>query len=202
MQSVSCVHPVQIQGIGHPAPAAGGDMLSTLARTQKHAGQFVCEIDSPAAAQWDPIAREFGEALAPSQRPEVSHLLLRRYGKPAAWARVLLGRSWRGGQAVICAGLFWHRRGESPDQAIYRAALGAIVQEYCIRRGHRLRLHADAGYCAEEIKILRAFGFVAMNGAYAFRMPPASRISGHAADAMRLVQRIISPRRGGDCPVS
>jgi hypothetical protein len=203
MQSVSCVHPVQIQGVGHPEPQPG-DMLSTLARTQKHAGQFICEIDTLAAAQWDPMAREFGgmgEALAPSH--EVSHLLVRRHGKPVAWARIVIGRSWRGGQAVIGAGLFWHRRDENPEQTIYRAALGAIVQEYCIRRGHRLRFHADAEYCAEEIEVLRAFGFVAtMNGAYVFRMPPSSRIIGHVIDALRVVQRVILPSRADSCPVS
>lgn len=178
-------------------------MLSTLARTQKHVGQFVCEIDGHDANAWESIARAFesesGSDTSRAWRQEFSHLLLWRHGEAVAGARVAIGKlpGFRG-HAVVRGGPLWRRPDVNPDPTIYRAALGALVQEYCIRRGHRLTImpHAGSELHAQEVLALRLFGFASeMTGGYSFRTPSSPwRIMGVALGILLSVQRTIMGR--------
>src|SRR3989304_7525011 len=125
-------------------------MQLALAKLEKHGskGEFTCQIDAVPAAEWDQIAGDFEDLnydqiacySAGQWGDPVSHLLLRRDRIPAAGARVAiitLPRFSRG-LAFLRFGPFWRRRGHDADIGMYRAAIGALVQEYCIRPGHFL----------------------------------------------------------------
>jgi Acetyltransferase (GNAT) domain len=146
------------------------DMLSALSRLEKH-GKIECEIDTLAAAEWDRIASEFDDQnydqiacySAGQWGDRVSHILLRRHGKPIAGARVAIITlpAIRHGLAFLRFGPFWRRHGETSDIATYRAAIGALVHEYCVRRGHFLTVipRPNPEFYAEETKVLAEFGF-------------------------------------------
>jgi hypothetical protein len=181
------------------------DMLSALARLERHSVEFGCEVDTIDAVEWDHIANEFDDLRddqmasysAGQWGNRASHLLLRQHGKPVAGARVaisplpVLAR----GLAVLRFGPFWHRRGEPADLTMYRAALGAIVQEYSLHRGHYLTViphpHSES-YLAETLALLE-FGFRSTRQAGEFDYCPRSpaRIMGGAVYAMRALQRTM-----------
>ncbi|WP_315928679.1 GNAT family N-acetyltransferase [Mesorhizobium sp. SP-1A] len=132
---------------------------------------YSVEVDCIADEEWDGIAAAFAD-INPEQtaayagnhwKGRDSHLLLRRNGEPVAGARValvglpLVGR----GLAFLRFGPFW-RQGEAADPETYRAVIAALINEYCIARGHCLtilpRPHPD--YHRVECGWLRDLGFV------------------------------------------
>lgn len=138
------------------APGAG------LARPASH--PYSVEVDNVADDRWDRIASDFAD-INPEQtacyasqhwKGRDSHLLLSRNGEPVAGARVatvglpLIGR----GLAFLRFGPFWRRQGTPEDPEIYRAMIAALVQEYCVARGHCLTVlprphpHHHAAECA------------------------------------------------------
>lgn len=147
------------------------DMLSALARLQKHGGELECEVDTVSAAEWDRIVSEFDDLnydqiacySAGQWGDRVSHLLLRRHGKAVAGARVAIITlpGFSRGLAFLRFGPFWRRHGEQADPSMYRAAIGALVQEYCIRRGHCLTVipRPNPEFYAQETPVLVDFGF-------------------------------------------
>jgi Acetyltransferase (GNAT) domain len=165
---------------GEPQPAIVASasldahgMRSALARLEKHGlgGGFECQVDSVCAAAWDEIAGEFNDLnydqiarySAGQWGERVSHLLLRRHGVPAAGARVAVIRlpGFSRGLAFLRFGPFWRRRDQAPDIAVYRAAIGALVQEYCMRRGHFLTVipRPNPEFYQRECEVLSEFGF-------------------------------------------
>ena len=186
-------------------------MASALARLGKHAAQFECEIDTIDAAEWDCIACEFDHvhddqfaSCSAGQRGDrVSHLLLRQHGKLIAGARLAIVTlpGFACGLAVLCFGPFWRRCGEAADLTMYRAALGAIVQEYALRRGHYLtiipRPHPE--FYGQETQALLEFGFGVSRatGAYDYSAQSSARIMGSAIYAIRGLQRTIRRWRYG-----
>jgi hypothetical protein len=204
MQSASnrVHHPADIESAAPSAETR--DMVSALARLQKHVGQFACEIDTLDAAGWEHFARDFddlndSQIAGHSARQcdgRISYLLLRRQGRPVAGARasVITHPAVSGGVTSLHFAPLWRRRGETVDLTIYRAALGAIVQEYCIRRGHRLAIIpcANSEFHKDETKELADFGFAATtSGEYRYWSRPSARITGNAIDALQGVQRTI-----------
>lgn len=159
-----------------PAPTGGLDahgMRSALAKLEKHAAsaRFECQVDSVPAAEWDRTAGEFEDLnydqiacySAGQWGDRVSHLLLRRDGIPVAGARaaIITLPGFSRGLAFLRFGPFWRRRGEDADITMYRAAIGALVQEYCIRRGHFLTVvpRPNPEFYQRECEVLSSFGF-------------------------------------------
>jgi len=133
---------------------------------------YTVEVDSVPNETWDEIVSGFADAhheqtacyASHHWKGRDSHLLLRRGAEPVAGARVtifklpVLGR----GLAFARFGPFWRAEGREADPAIYRAAVGALVQEYALSRGHCLTIlprpspvHQD-----QEYALLRDMGFV------------------------------------------
>jgi len=148
-------------------------MQLALAKLEKHGskGEFTCQIDAVPAAEWDQIAGDFEDLnydqiacySAGQWGDRVSHLLLRRDRIPVAGARVAiitLPRFSRG-LAFLRFGPFWRRRGHDADIGMYRAAIGALVQEYCIRQGHFLTVipRPNPEFYQQECRVLADFGF-------------------------------------------
>lgn len=146
-------------------------MLSALARLQAHGGEFECKVDTVAAPEWDRVASQFDDLSydqiacysAGQWGDRTSHLLLRRHGEVVAGARLAIIKlpGIRRGLAFLRFGPFWRRHGQPPDIRIYRAALGALVQEYCFRRGHCLTVipRPNPEFYAQESRVLAEFGF-------------------------------------------
>lgn len=148
-------------------------MLSALSRLEKFGsnGVFECQVDTVPGAEWDRIASEFDDLnydqiacySAGQWGSRVSHLLLRRDGVPVAGARVAIVTmpGFSRGLAFLRFGPFWRRRGMAPDISMYRAAIGALVQEYCMRRGHCLTVipRPNPEFYERERDVLSDFGF-------------------------------------------
>jgi hypothetical protein len=129
------------------------------------------EVDTVPAAAWDELAGEFDDLnydqiarYAAGQWGEhVSHLLLRREGEAVAGARtaIITLPGMQRGLAFLRFGPFWRRRGGTPDLTAYRAAIAALVEEYCLRRGHCLTVipRPNPEFYAQETAILAEFGF-------------------------------------------
>ena len=180
-------------------------MLSALARLERHSAEFACEVDTVDPLEWDRIASEFDDPQLDQTTSysawwwgnRVSHLLLRQHGKPVAGACIAIATlpGFARGLAVLRFGPFWHRRGETADLTIYRAALGAIVQDYSLRKGHYLTIipHPQLGFCLQETRALTEFGFrnSRQAGAYDYCARASARIMGRAIYAMRSLQRTI-----------
>ena len=148
-------------------------MASALARLEKHSsnGTFECQVDSVPAADWDQTAGDFDDLnydqiacySAGQWGDRVSHLLLRHDGIPVAGARIAIITlpGFSRGLAFLRFGPFWRRCSQVADISIYRAAIGALVQEYCIRRGHFLTVipRPNAEFYQRECDVLSSFGF-------------------------------------------
>ncbi|MEX0753093.1 MAG: GNAT family N-acetyltransferase [Xanthobacteraceae bacterium] len=148
-------------------------MLSALAKLEKHGlnAKFECQVDAVPATEWDKIAGAFDDLSydqiacysAGQWGERVSHLLLRRDGEPVAGARVAVIAlpGFSRGLAFLRFGPFWRRRDQAPDIVNYRAAIGALVQEYCIRRGHCLTVipRPNPEFYRQECDVLAGFGF-------------------------------------------
>ncbi len=148
-------------------------MLSALARLEKHSinARFECQVDTVPAAEWDRIASDFDDLnydqiacySAEQWGDRLSHLLLRRDGVPVAGARaaVITLPGISRGVAFLRFGPFWRPRGQAPDITLYRAAIGALVQEYCMRRGLHLTVipRPNPEFYQQECDVLASFGF-------------------------------------------
>lgn len=136
------------------------------------ADRYSVEIDSVASDAWDVIASGFAD-IHPEQtacyasnhwKGHDSHLLLRHNGEPVAGARVaivglpLIGR----GLAFLRFGPFWRKQKAEADPEIYRTMIAALVEEYCVTRGHCLTIlsRPHPHYHALECGLLRDLGFV------------------------------------------
>ena len=131
------------------------------------------EIDRLAPETWDRLIGDFDD-LALEQTAcyadghwgptHTSHLVLRRDGRAAADARVALmvPPGLRHGLAYVRFGPFWRRCDAAPDPSLYRALIGALIEEYCIRRGHCLSVipRPHPVYHDLESGILAEHGFV------------------------------------------
>jgi hypothetical protein len=172
------MHPVRVRNpdnleITSPGAPEARDMLSALARLKKHgaAGEFDCEIDEVADADWDRLAGQFDDIsydqtasfAAGLWGDRTSHLMLRRGGEVVAGARLAIFRlpGFSRGLAFLRFGPFWRRHGQKPDISIYRAVVGAVAHEYCIRHGHFLSIipRANPEFYSQESEVLAEFGF-------------------------------------------
>jgi hypothetical protein len=173
----STVSPVRDSPVTIEAPPLspeGGDDLASALERQDLPGDtplIECEIDAIAPIAWDRIASEFDDlnydqiaCYSEGQWGErVSHLLLRHQGIAVAGARaaIITLPGFSRGLAFLRFGPFWRRRGQPPDIRMYRAAIGALVQEYCIRRGHCLTVipRPNPKFYRQECDVLSDFGF-------------------------------------------
>ena len=121
--------------------ALGGDVLCPASSV---------EIDRVDRSGWYAILDGFDDAnifqtwdygrIAHAGR-ELSHLVVRRAGRPVAAVQVLLRRlPGIGGLALVMWGPMWHPRGQGPDHTALLTALHALKAEYADRRGLLLRL--------------------------------------------------------------
>jgi hypothetical protein len=134
----------------------------------KPAAALACgvEVDAVSDREWDLAFAAFADAHYEQAACAKggSHLLIRNNGVVLAGARVAvyalpgLGK----GLALVRFGPFWRRREQPADMAVYRAAIGALVDEYCVRRGHSLviRPRPDPDFYAAECEALAESGFV------------------------------------------
>lgn len=132
---------------------------------------FSCEIDSVPDTAWDQMIREFDDTTHDQTsffsggywNSQKSWMLLSDRGTPVAGARVVILTlpGFKAGLAFLKYGPFWHRRGGASDMATYRSALGAIVDEYCVRRGHCLTVmpRPNPQFYPLECNILEELGF-------------------------------------------
>lgn len=130
------------------------------------------ETDTISDPAWASVLAEFADphyeqtpSFIGGQRGErASHLLLRKAGSPVAGARLAIYRlpGWPQGLALIRLGPFWRRSDRPADPATYRAVISALVEEYCVRRGHCLtiRPRPNPEFFDQECAILKEFGFV------------------------------------------
>jgi hypothetical protein len=131
---------------------------------------FACAIDSVPDTDWDRIVREFDDTTHDQTsffsggywNSQKSWILLSDRGAPVAGARlvILTLPGFKAGLAFLKYGPFWRRDGAS-DMAIYRSAVGAIVDEYCVRRGHCLTVmpRPNPQFYPLECKVLEDMGF-------------------------------------------
>lgn len=185
-------------------------MRSALARLRAYGGALECEVDSVAATEWDRIAGEFDDVnddrIASHSARQwghcTSHLLLRRNGGVVAGARVAVVRlpGLRRGLALLDSGPLWRRPGEPPDTNMYRAVIGALVQEYCLRRSHCLTIvpRSNPEFQACETRELSDFGFTRrLTGEHDYWSRPSARITGQAIYALCGLRRSIRRWRRG-----
>ncbi|MEA2976854.1 MAG: hypothetical protein QOF19_2374 [Alphaproteobacteria bacterium] len=130
-----------------------------------------CEVDTVADLSWDQLANEFedlnydqiGCYSAGQWGKRISHLLLRQQGVPVAGARtaIITLPGFKRGLAFLRFGPFWRRRDGAADLAVYRAAIAALVEEYCVRRGHCLTVipRPNPEFYQQERQVLSDFGF-------------------------------------------
>jgi hypothetical protein len=130
-----------------------------------------CEVDTVPDQSWDRIAGEFDDLnydqiacyAAGHWGKRVSHLLLRRQGEAVAGARTAIVTlpGFARGLAFLRFGPFWRRHGGTADIAIYRGAIAALVEEYCVRRGHCLTVipRPSPEFYQQECDVLSEFGF-------------------------------------------
>jgi hypothetical protein len=148
------------------------EILSALAKLQVgNPEDLTCEVDTLSAQAWDQLACDFDDLnydqlacySAGQWGERVSHLLLRRNGEPVAGARaaIITLPGFRRGLAFLRFGPFWRRRGVAADVADYRAAIAALVEEYCGRRGHCLTVipRPNPEFYRQECDVLSEFGF-------------------------------------------
>jgi hypothetical protein len=141
--------------------------------TGPHEGGGQASVDALADLTWDQVLSAFddlhyeqtaGYATAHWGRKKNSHLLVREGSEIVAGARVILltipsiGR----GIAWVRFGPVWRRKEHSPDPHDFSSVLGALVDEYCTRRGLLLSVlpRPDPDFGAIEHKALSELGFV------------------------------------------
>jgi CelD/BcsL family acetyltransferase involved in cellulose biosynthesis len=131
------------------------------------------EVDSLDPGAWDRLVGAFDDGSLEQSAAwtdgvwgarRTSHLLLRRGPVPIAGARVVIlpvpgvGR----GVAWVKFGPFWRRRDAPADPASHALAAAALVDEYCVRRGHCLTIlpRPTPERADEEARTLASLGFV------------------------------------------
>jgi hypothetical protein len=141
--------------------AAGSSRQATLS----------CAVDNVPDATWDGALAAFDDShheqtacyAVKHWNSRDSHLLLRDGDVPVAGARlaVITLPALNAGLAFLRFGPFWRRRDKTPDWDVYRSAIAALVDEYCVRRGHCLsitpRPHPD--FYRLECAVLSECGF-------------------------------------------
>ncbi len=114
-------------------------------------GQFVAEVDRITEAGWNSLLEEFSDASIYQTwaygavswgEKQLSHLVLRRHGAPAAMAqlRIVTVPVLRSGVAYLRWGPVCTPKGSVCDPATWGALVDALIQEYVQRRGLMLRI--------------------------------------------------------------
>ena len=130
------------------------------------------EVDAYAPDAWDGLTAEFDDVTYEQTAAWVdgrwgarrsSALVLRDGGVAVAGARTIL-LDWPGlrrGVAYVKFGPLWRRRDATPDPDVYRAAVEALFQEYCKRRGYYLTIvpRPVPDHHAAECALLAGLGF-------------------------------------------
>ncbi len=137
--------------------------------TKPAKGPFLIEVDSISHLEWNDVLSSFEDghyeqASSASRGRETSHLVLRMGDVVIAGAQVTIyavpgfGR----GLALVRFGPFWRRRGHPVSFDTYRAAVAALENEYCRRRGHCLviRPRPNPDFFAKECEVLASVDFV------------------------------------------
>jgi len=102
---------------------------------------------------------DFGRIAHPNRT--LSHMILRRDGRPVAAAQVLVQQvRGIGGLALAMWGPMWQPRGQRPDPAVFQEAMRALKQEYGGRRGLFLRVlpRVSEAEGAELVAAMEAMG--------------------------------------------
>ena len=133
---------------------SGGGAAAPLHRIDsagsRRASALSCAVDSVSDETWDRIVGDFADAhheptsyfSAKAWNGRGSKLLLLDGDRPVAGARVAIFAlpGFKSGLAHLKFGPFWRRRDRAPDAEVYRAAIAALVEEFCVRRGHCLTI--------------------------------------------------------------
>lgn len=135
--------------------------------------RLTSEVDSVTDAAWNEVVSQFQDGhyeqtpnyTSGRRHEESSHLLLRdaSTGTPVAGAQVamyalpMMGRDL----ALVRFGPFWRHRNHSTDFSIYQAAVSALIEEYCYKRGHCLTIspRPNPGFYRQECETLTEMGF-------------------------------------------
>jgi hypothetical protein len=155
------------------------------------------EVDGTAPRAWDATLAGFRDASWEQSAAWVharwgarraSRLLVRQGGVPIGGAHVVVLALARGrlpGVAYVKFGPFWRRDDGPGDGAAYRTVVTALVDEYCVRRGHCLTILPRPGpaHVAGETAILHELGFAVRRPMYDpnrylvdLRLPAAERM--------------------------
>src|SRR6185503_9710630 len=158
---------------GHDAaPAVPDGGPKQASRTLANGTSYQVHVDTLTTDEWDRLATEFDDLtydqiarFANGQwgANRMSNLVLRRDGIAVAGIQlpILMIPGVSRGLAYGRFGPIWRRRDSKKNLDIYRAVVGAVVDEYCHRRGHYLTLVPrpnPENYC-DECSVLREFGF-------------------------------------------
>jgi CelD/BcsL family acetyltransferase involved in cellulose biosynthesis len=132
------------------------------------------DVDTIAPDDWDRLVADFSDASYEQTAcwtdgrwgaRRSSHILLRRDGIPVGGSRVVVLRlpGLRRGLAYVKFGPLWRRRGAPAGDDAYRATVAALVEEYCVRRGHYLTVmpRPTPEHWEHETRMLAELGFAA-----------------------------------------
>jgi hypothetical protein len=148
-----------------------GEARRSAAATAPPRRDLIREVDCVPDATWDAIVGSFDDPhyeqtacfAGGHRKSRDSHLLLRAGDLPVAGARVtiLTLPPIRAGLAFLRFGPFWRRRDREPDVNIYRSVMTALVDEYCVRRGHCLTVmpSPNPDFYRLECAVLAESGF-------------------------------------------
>lgn len=129
-------------------------------------------VDAQCPANWDEIAVQFDDVDYDQTatfsnlgwgEERMSRIMLRQGGVVVAAARaaIITLPGVPKGIAFLRGGPLWRRHGSAVDVKLYRAAIDAIRDEYCAKRGHHLvitpRFNPD--YAPMEADLLKSEGF-------------------------------------------
>lgn len=129
----------------------GGGRSQSRSGDDPPLSSFEVEIDRTSEAEWSSLLDEFGDASIYQTwaygavtwgDEQLSHLVLRRDGDPAALAQVRLVRvpALGCGVAYVRWGPVCTPAGSDCDPFVWRGAIRALVDEYVQRRGLTLRV--------------------------------------------------------------
>ena len=153
------------------ADSVGALVLSRPAATRT-TSRFSVDVGALAPDGWDRMVAEFDDVTYEQTAAWVdgrwgahrsSGLVIRDGGEPIAAARTIL-LDWPGlrrGVAYVKFGPFWRRQGRTPEPDVYRAAVEALLDEYCARRGYYLTIvpRPVPEHHARECALLAGLGF-------------------------------------------
>lgn len=152
--------------------------MSDIRTTRSPLGEIDVAVDGQTAASWDEIIGHFSDAniyqtwACGAVRwggKNLSHLVLRRNGKPlaAAQLRILRVPLVPAGMAYARWAPLFHLRDGIADPAVVEMMLGCLREEYCERRGLVLQV-IPHGFPGNE----RGAGFLQAAGRKGFRPDP------------------------------